>query len=350
MDMKNFIEKAEKLFFKNNGRSDRTKVHDQEKWTNSCYREVCALAGEIKNDKDLLKLSDEELFNHIVMDRLRPARNRIAKDIGQKDMELGRLLARIKRVKDEREIVKNAPEFYIREELPYAHQRKVEHMCALDRERYEKVSNILIENGKITKETGVEGCSLTLKGKDTLTKLEYAFFNMKVKVIMYDDPGIRSDLNMDGDCLVTVKYPDNYTVNIDENCELDRKDVREKVGGYMRTALTSNDPEKIRSSVAKARYNMIVSNYFPQHGTSSVTDMLEITLYKARDYVVFPRKGGDVVSRDVKCFLYPTEDMYNADYLKDFKKGYEPTHKDEFTRAKYYEFNKHTQAAQIGGK
>lgn len=283
--MEEILKNSERDFFSNPARKEYKARVDQKLWLDKCVEGLEETIGYLKKGLNLNQ-NDGEIFNDLVYEKLGGIRKKIAEDVGQNSDFFGT-------VRD--------PfigfSFGVRFERPGDFEKAYQ-FIENNLNMAKKNNPEVIVYNEMKRNNGSE------YGEDEFL-IKYKFFGSKYE--------IESTLNREDEQVlrgIRIFYPDST----------DGNEFRSKVGAQIKSALEwqKNDGiEKLYDNMAKLKWNLVVATYFTK-GNSAIADMLEAAIYKHHDIAIFPRKD-DFVSRDVKCFLYPHEDMYAKDYLKDFK-------------------------------
>ncbi len=283
--MEKTLKNSERDFFSNPARKEYKARVDQKLWLDKCVEGLEETIGYLKKGLNLNQ-NDGEIFNALVYEKLGGIRKKIAEDVGQNSVFFGT-------VRD--------PfigfSFGVRFERPGD---------------FEKMFRLVETNLNEAKKNYSDVVDYHHLAKSNGTKYSIDEFDIKYKFLGTNFEIESTRVQEDEDVLqgLRISYPDN----------VDNRKFKNKVGGLIRESLEwkkDEGVEKLYDNMAKLKWNLVVATYFTK-GNSAIADMLEAAIYKHHDIAIFPRKD-DFVSRDVKCFLYPHEDIYAKDYLKDFK-------------------------------
>ncbi len=264
--------------------------HDQQKWAEQCIRLVNSEKSFIYKNPKLFEAESGEVFDAII-GKLIEGRKNIAKIIGEKETyNLG-----IVRSSDSSESEKKSNRKF---QDGYPMMSETDQSEALD-----LVMKIAQENYKKTSMTHPE-LIVSANVNENRCKVIYKFYGGE-SYIAVDRVSIPMFPEIYGDA--TMFYPvGNY-----------QQDVRERVGDLLKQAYHARDDNEIQDIAAKLRWNMIASSYFCQ-GSASVATMLEALVYSYHDFTLVPRKPS-MIRNDVKCLLYPSEELYVASYAEEFE-------------------------------
>jgi hypothetical protein len=304
--MDDFQKRAEALFFSNSKRGYYNSPK-QRIYTDSCSTESDKLGQEFKRLVGI-KCGNEKLFDTVIGDKVVAARRRIAEAQGENRYGLVGM-----------------PVSQCDHDIGQYHCFNVD-----QKDRQEFLD--LIENN-------VEKTKLLSISTDVFLQSDKYRMKMSSELSPY---GMFGRYYVEAD-----HYSDKSKCQITYPTFMD-SELKKKTGELLKSAINwkkTDGEAALHESIAKLRWNIIVARYFVA-SSSSISDLLEASLYKQHDFAIFPRKE-DYISRDIKCFLSPCEEVYAENYLKDFHDRYKPQPKEHLTKAMNYGFDKTFTVTQL---